>query len=231
MTVKKSVWAICSVALLAVAFALPASGQDSGLKVSPIGPSTNIHGTPEGLPPSTYTIYNNFGSPAATNSWVNGGYYILGPTNPLGESQQSIAVAFKPTANSHVKKIQAAVTYSGSGTAEYEQSLAADCAGVPCGTPIAGTAYQAQTAPIFGCCTGADAKTQTFGGAGVALTAGAQYWVVVDANPAADTATEDYWDYPGGPPTAVEDNGSGNAWSSFSTYQTSGAVKVTGTKP
>jgi hypothetical protein len=238
--VKKSLFAICSVALLAAAFALPASAQDSERTTPLVAHATYTHISPwTQEPPVPFTIFSDFGNPAATNSWAGTGYYILGPTNPLGDPQQSFAVAFIPTAASHVTKIEVPVqcnVFSGTvctaGNNGFEQSLQADCAGVPCGVPIAGTAYKAQLANtvFYTCCTAADAKSQTFGGGGIALAAGTQYWVVVDANPAADTNTENVWDDGGGPTLGYQLGGSTTAWGSFNGAGASGA-KVTGTKP
>lgn len=103
---------------------------------------------------------------------------------------------------------------------------------MPCGTPLAGTAYQAfTTTPTFGaCCTSADAETQIIPGAGVAVTAGTQYWVVADANPAGDTNTADAWADAGTQTQALQLGGSTSAWGSFPGTGAS-AVKVTGTKP
>jgi hypothetical protein len=68
--VKKSIWAVCSVALLAVAFALPASAQDARDNGPLVAHTTNIviHPNHEVQPPSSYTVFSNFGSPSATNA-------------------------------------------------------------------------------------------------------------------------------------------------------------------
>jgi hypothetical protein len=234
--VKKSVSALLSVALLAAAFALPASAQDARQNAPLRTQATyiNMNGGGNKLPPA-FTIFSNFGTPAATNAWAGTGYYILGPTNSLGDGQQTIGVAFTPKVNSHATKIEVPVQCNSgnpciAGQGGFEQSLQADCAGVPCGTPIAGTAYKAQnaTVPFFTCCTAADAKVQTFAGAGVALTAGTQYWVVVDANPPADTATLDVWVDAGTQLQAAQES-----LAAFFAFAGNGAsaVDITGTNP
>jgi hypothetical protein len=60
---------------------------------------------------------------------------------------------------------------------------------------------------FYTCCTAADAKVQNFAAPGVALTAGTQCWVVVNANAPADTATEDVWDDGGGPTQGYQEGG------------------------
>jgi hypothetical protein len=238
---KKSIMALCGIGLLAAAVALPASAQDARQNAPLRTQATyiNLNGGGNKLPPA-FTIFSNFGTPAATNSWAETGYYILGPTNSLGDAQQTIGVAFTPKVNSHVTKIEVPVQCDDLnttppppcvvGTTGFEQSLQADCAGIPCGTPIAGTAYKAQnaTVPFYMCCTTADLKAQTFAGAGVALTAGTQYWVVVDANPPADTATLDVWADSGTQLQAAQEG-----LGAFFAFPGNGAsaVDVTGTNP
>jgi len=239
--VKKSVSALFSVALLAAAFALPASAQDArqNAPVRAHATYTNMNGGGKTLPPTNVTIFSDFGTPAATNAWVGTGYYILGPTNALGDSQQTIAVAFTPTAAVHATKIEVPVqcnvftgTVCTAGQNKFEQSLQADCAGVPCGVPIAGTSFQQQVANtvFYTCCTAADAKVQSFATPGVALTAGTQYWVVVDASTPAQTATEDVWDDGGGPTQGFVEGPVTGAWAAFPA-NTGSAVDITGTKP
>jgi hypothetical protein len=239
---KKSIMSFCGVALLAAAFALPASAQDARQNAPLRAQATyiNMNGGGDKLPPA-FTIFSNFGTPAATNSWVGTGYYILGPTGLSPDPQQTIGLAFKPKVNSHVTKIEVPVQCDNqttappacnAGTTGFEQSLQADCAGIPCGVPIAGTAYKQQVAntSFYACCTAAEAKVQTFAGAGIALTAGTQYWVVVDANPAGDTTTLDVWADSGTQLQSAQEGGSTTAFFAFAGNGAS-AVSVTGTNP
>jgi hypothetical protein len=204
--VKKSILAVCSVALLAVAFALPASAQD----IQQGGPLTvhakQMHITPATERPSPLVnVYTNFGAPANTNSWVGDAWLICGVTAATcgGTTAQYIASPFVAEGpNLTVKHIEVPVQLY-AGTAGFELSIqqdGADCAGTantPCGVPAPGSAYVALNAVgTFGtCCTVADAAVGVF--PNVPLTVEHQYWVAVDAIPAADTATADVWDFAG----------------------------------
>jgi hypothetical protein len=202
---KKSVWALCFVALLAVAFALPASAQDSqerGVSVR----ATEIHvvNAPQIPPPAT--IFSNFGTFVAANcpnansqytgcSWVPDGWLICGATAATPcTGQQNVAVPFTPKVNATMHHVEIPVQ-TDAGTATYTASVQADAAGVPSGAYLQHVHTHA-TAAFYKCCgTGAGggqvvAMTQ-------ALTAATQYWIVVDTNNAADTATANAWAWSG----------------------------------
>src|SRR5271169_194457 len=60
-------------------------------------------------PASTVKIFSNLG-PSPTNNYNDTtGYYVLGPTNSVGDGEQWIAVPFTPKANSTVTKLQMAI--------------------------------------------------------------------------------------------------------------------------
>jgi hypothetical protein len=205
---KKSVWALCFVALLAVAFALPASAQDSqdrGVSVR----ATEIHvvNAPEIRPPST--IFMNFGTYVAANcpnanagaaayqqcSWVPSGWLVCGATAAAPcTGQENVAVPFTPKVAATMHHVEIPVQ-TDVGTATYTASVQADSAGVPSGTYLQHV-HTHTTAAFWACCgTGAAggqvvAMTQ-------ALTAATQYWIVVDTNNAADTATGNVWAWSG----------------------------------
>jgi hypothetical protein len=227
--VKKSVFAICSVALLAVAFALPASAQDAqeshpimvhGVRTTPIVP----------MPPTpfpTCTIFNNFGTPVNTNAWeVVTGYYVTGPTSPSLGFSQATAVPFKGKAGcTHVNKFQApiqdyATLLGDAGTNGFEGAIYSDNLGLP-NVAIATSTHKLATQTAFTCCV-----AQAVGVPSTLLTTGTQYWAEADANLAQDTATEDLWLIEGSPNAAFNQNSTG--WN-----PTPGnyfpAVKVTGT--
>jgi hypothetical protein len=209
---KKSIWAVCSVALLAVAFALPASAQDAQQRGPIVLGATSMHVVPSVQRPSPFvTVYDNFGTYVAANcpngsgyytgcSWEPYGYLICGVTaggacvSGTTDIQENIAEPFTPKVNTTMHHVEIPVqTYA--GTATFTASLQADAAGVPSGAYLAHN-HTAATAAYWTCCgTGAS------GGLVVplvhALTAGTQYWIVVDTNNAADTATQDVWAFSG----------------------------------
>ena len=104
-------------------------------------------------------------------------FSIWGNTVAQGGSnfpfQTWVAVAFTPTANATITKLEVSAGRQGGGTAGFELSLYNDAGGIP-GTPIK-TAH-ISTLPNYGeCCDVAVANDP----AGIPVTAGAQYWVVV----------------------------------------------------
>jgi hypothetical protein len=235
--VKKSVLAVCSVALLAAALALPASAQNIQV-TKPLSVDGNVlRDTPNNeIPPPTTTIYNNFGT--GTNVWAAGGYPILGATSGFGYALY-IAQPFTPAANSHATKVEVPVQYGSGGTTGFEISIQGDCSGVPCGTALANGGPEQETTitPFFTCCTTAEAITASFSG-GVSLTAGMQYWVVVDTAPAGDTDTEDFWAFagknqvPGGVAFCEGVDGANcHDWRDDPVVNEEPALKVTGTIP
>jgi hypothetical protein len=200
--VNKSVWALCSVALLVAAFVLPASAQDAQDRKLVVVHGKVLRDTPNNeVPPPNTTIFSNFGT--GTTVWVDAGYQVSGNNTPSDHYPFYVAHPFTPTANSHATKAEVPVQCYGcvimdGGTAGFEISIQGDCSGVPCGTalPNGGPKQETATTPFFTCCATSDAVSVPFGG-GVSLTAGTQYWVVVDTIPAGDTATEDVWAFAG----------------------------------
>jgi hypothetical protein len=195
---------------------------------------THISPNYEALPPVNYTIYNNFGTPAATNSWQAAGYFILGPGNFTGGTQQSVAIAFTPAAGSHAKKAEIPVqqySLTDGSTYGFEASIQTDGGNIPSGTIVAGGGPKQETANtlFYTCCTAANTIIVNFGGAGASLAANTQYWLVVDANPVADNLTEVVWDFVGGPLTGI--NLALGGWSASEADTFTLAAKITGTKP
>jgi hypothetical protein len=218
---KKSVWALCFVALLAVAFALPASAQDSqdrGISVR----ATEMHvvNAPEIPPPAT--IFMNFGTFVAANcpngnsqytqcSWVPSAWLLCGLTAGGGcvnatamDIQENLAVPFTPKVNATMHHVEIPVQCINStggvcnaGTFSYTASVQADVAGVPSGVYLKSHHVTAGTEPFWTCCaTGVGGGTVVALGP-QALTAGTQYWIVADTNAAADTTTQDGWAWSG----------------------------------
>jgi hypothetical protein len=89
-----------------------------------------------------------------------------------------VAIAFTPSANVTVFKIEASVGTFG-GTSEFELSLREDSAGVP-GKVI--KSFHMTNPPTYGSCCTLDAG---YDKAGIALTGGTQYWI------AATTSSKD----------------------------------------
>jgi hypothetical protein len=104
-------------------------------------------------------------------------FSIWGNTVAQGGSnypfQTWVAVAFTPTADATITKIEVSAGRQGAGNAGFELSLYNDAGGIP-GSPIK-TAH-VSTLPIYGeCCDVAEASDP----AGIPVNAGTQYWVVV----------------------------------------------------
>jgi hypothetical protein len=203
--VKKSVWAVCSVALLAAAFALPASAQDIQGKGPVVAHATSMHVVvaPQAPPPAT--IFSNLGvynsatctsTPAYVGcAWEPYGYYVAGPTGAIATTQ-NIALPFTPKVNATMHHAEMPVQYAGSSpeTASFTASVQADSAGVPSGVYLVSHHVPTAQVPTFWTCC----STGVAGGGVVvaltqALTGGTQYWLVADCNAAADTSTTDAW--------------------------------------
>lgn len=116
-------------------------------------------------------IYSNLSSSPAydANQWWD----VLGVANSLALPSQSVAMPFKPKSNSHVSQVQAALKWK-SGFNQVNLSLWDDVSGLP-GKLLAGP-VTVKNLPLEGTCCGVAKANFT----GVAVTAGTQYWVVVD---------------------------------------------------
>ncbi|MFZ0731108.1 MAG: hypothetical protein WAM79_02170 [Candidatus Sulfotelmatobacter sp.] len=124
--------------------------------------------------PKLTTIFSNLG-PTSTNAYNSTtGYYILGPENSVGLSEQGIGVPFIPSANAHVKQIQAAIGWI-SGTSLVDVGLYSDNNGTV-GTLLA--SGHAATIPVFGTCC----QLVTVNLKSTAVTAGTQYWIVATSD-------------------------------------------------
>jgi hypothetical protein len=122
------------------------------------------------------SIYGNIGTAYPKGAyWCCEGFTITGPTAISGFPEFWSAAAFTPTANHTVIKIEVAAGYV-EGTNGLVLALYNDASGVP-GTLI--KAFSVSNLPNFGsCCTVVSATDK----AGVAVTAGTQYWVVLKTN-------------------------------------------------
>jgi hypothetical protein len=128
----------------------------------------------EKAPVTLKVIYSNLGPSASDDYNDTTGYYILGPDNSEGLSEQYIALPFTPAKASHVEELQVAVG-SISGTSLVDVGLYSDASGIV-GSPIA--TGQSTKIPAFGaCCQLVSVKIPS-----TAVAAGTQYWIVVSTN-------------------------------------------------
>ena len=115
---------------------------------------------------------------AASTAKSNGctcGRSIAGSGSSLG-FEVWLAIPFTPSANISVKKLQVSVGYIVSADPNFVLSLYTDSGGVP-GTAI--KSFPKVAANAFGaCCTLVTASDA----AGIPVTSGTQYWVVVKTN-------------------------------------------------
>jgi hypothetical protein len=194
---KKSVLALCPVALLAAAFALPASAQVQVAKVdgkwAAHGKFAHVTPAPQVLPQDP-VLFSNLGTnPLAV--WQANGWLILGATNKVTNAFQYIALPFTPVLNGTARKVEIPVQFYDLGdgaTNGFEISIQSDAAGLPGGALAGGGPKQEFAKTTFpACCSAGQTVIASFPGA--ALVVGTQYWVVVDTIPASDTATEDVW--------------------------------------
>ncbi|HEV3513362.1 MAG TPA: hypothetical protein VGS05_16755 [Candidatus Sulfotelmatobacter sp.] len=145
--------------------------QDAGLKVA----HTTHSGPIKAAAPigSAQLIFSNFGpAPAPYNDTT--GYYVLGPTNSVGFSEQWIGVPFIPRANAHVKALQVAVQWI-SGAQTIQVGLYSDNGGTV-GSPLA--VKEATVSSTFGtCCQTVNVLIPS-----TAIARGSQYWIVASSD-------------------------------------------------
>jgi hypothetical protein len=122
------------------------------------------------------TIAGNFSTyPNATYFSVWGNTIAQGGSNFPFQAWE--AIAFTPKVNATVTKIETSAGRQGGGTAGFELGLWSDANGVP-GKPI--KSFHASKLPAYGqCCAVSVANDK----AGIPVTAGTQYWVVVSTTP------------------------------------------------
>lgn len=168
-------------------------------------------------PATEKVIFSNIG-PTSSNAYNDTtGYYILGPNNSVGLSEQAIGVPFIPKGSAHVTNLYVAVG-SISGTNLINVGLYSDSGGTV-GSVLASA--QSSTIPLFGaCCQIVGVSIPS-----TAVTGGTQYWIVVSSD---DTNAPDF--------TGVfEASNSGNiagdvglaGWFSFTTNTPAAAAKGT----
>ncbi|HLZ42345.1 MAG TPA: hypothetical protein VKQ11_15360 [Candidatus Sulfotelmatobacter sp.] len=145
--------------------------QNAGLKIAHTTHSGPIKAAPTNL---GQLLFSNLAPPPAAAYNDTTGYYVLGPTNSVGLSEQWIAVPFIPKRNAHVNLLQLAVQWI-SGTNTINVGLYSDNGGVV-GSPLAVTS--APVTSTFGtCCQLVNASI-----ASTAVTRGTQYWIVASSD-------------------------------------------------
>jgi len=121
-------------------------------------------------------IFDNIGTAYPKGSyWCCEGYTITGPTALSGFPEYWEAGAFTPSANHTVTQVQVAVGFV-EGVNGLILGVYNDASGVP-GTPI--KTWALTTLPTFGSCCVVETKNDA---AGISVTAGTQYWIVLKTN-------------------------------------------------
>lgn len=131
-------------------------------------------------------IFDNIGTAYPKGSyWCCEGATITGPTALSGFPEYWEAGAFTPSANHTVTKVEVAVGFV-EGVNGLVLGLYSDASGVP-GTPI--KTWALTNLPTFGSCCVLETKSDS---AGISVTAGTQYWIVLKTN-AKETTTWAAW--------------------------------------
>jgi len=153
--------------------------QNSRLKVAHTVHAGPI--APMQAPSSLKVIFSNIG-PNISNAYNDTtGYYILGPNNSVGLSEQWIGVPFTPRTASHVTELLVAVQWI-SGTKLVNVGLYSDSGGTV-GSLLASA--QSSAIPTFGtCCQVVDVTIPS-----TAVSGGTQYWIVASSD---DTNAPDF---------------------------------------
>jgi hypothetical protein len=126
--------------------------------------------------PSLVTIFSNLAAYSKGTYWGEEGTVIQGPTGGVGPEQWR-AAAFTPSTSHTATVVKVAAAWI-SGTNGLVLSLYNDDNGVP-GKAIASA--QLRNLPVFGTCCVLQVRMD---GAGIPLTAGTQYWIVLSTNSA-----------------------------------------------
>jgi hypothetical protein len=176
---KKTLLTLTVLALASLtAFAATRDGivlSKDGRMVTATKPTKSIKQTPSS-DTGLVKIYDNIGAayPKGTY-WCCEGATIFGPTAISGAPEYWEAAAFTPSANHTLTKVEVAVGYV-EGFNGLVVALYSDASGVP-GTLIKN--WGVTSLPNFGsCCALVIAKDA----AGISLTSGTQYWIVVKTN-------------------------------------------------
>jgi len=177
---------LCLSLLLVIRLTAVAGGKDGistskdgrqTIAASPISPFHPLESAPlSGL----MRLYDNSSKYPLGVYWCCNGYTISGSASGVGATFAD-AMPFTPSANATVEEIGLAIGFI-SGTNEITVSLNADNGGVP-GTSLG--SFNVSNLPTFGECCSVELQSV---GSGIPVTAGTQYWVVVQTtSPNSDT--------------------------------------------
>ncbi|HEV2400739.1 MAG TPA: hypothetical protein VGS27_27640 [Candidatus Sulfotelmatobacter sp.] len=170
--------ALCAFVVMTLASGMLLA-QNSKVKVAHT--RSNGQRTASKNPSSMRLLWSNLG-PSPTNAYnATTGYYVLGPNNSVGLSEQGIGVPFIPKVNATVEALQVGVQWI-SGTNSFNVGLYSDNNGTV-GTLLAsGTGHNA---PAFGTCC----QTVNVTIPSTSISQGSQYWIVATSD---DTNAADF---------------------------------------
>jgi hypothetical protein len=180
---KKLVLAVCCFALVAIAsLVLLASSKNGEFVFSPDGRFVMATHAPSHITPAPQedaglkTIFSNLSNyPYATYFSVWGNTIAQGGSNFPFQAWE--AIAFTPSANATVTKIEVAAGRQGGGSTGFEVGIYNDANGVP-GKAI--KSFHVSKLPTYGlCCDVATVNCK----AGIPVSAGKQYWIAVTTTP------------------------------------------------
>lgn len=157
--------------LAGMAFAGSASAADNTVVI--VSSATGAYSPAPPPPGRLVTIFSNMGGkyPKAVYACCNG-YGIAGPSDLYGNHLIWDAMAFTPSADHTVTRVELGLGY-GVGTNEAVVGLYTDNGGVP-GTAL--KTWRLKDMPAAGSCC---AITMAGDKAGIPVTEGQQYWIVV----------------------------------------------------
>ena len=216
---------LCCVSVAALASVATA---DTALKVAPgvVHAGKVVPNDARNSPDAPYTVYNNFSTdPLNLYNWLEGGYYVAGPTNPVLLQSQWMALPFttKAAPGQRARRADTAIGWI-SGVKSVRVRIYTDAGGVV-GTPLAGQGAATATAiPDLGVCCGV--TTVNYPAPGPALAPNTAYWLVADSTAAgSDTlcAWQSTYFY------NIGGNVANGGWFTFSALVP--AAKITGTVP
>ena len=222
----KKIVVLC-LAILLIA-SVTAMGADNGISVSKDGRQVTANKPASQMMPlqvdpfSGLTIlYSNASSYPLGKYWCCNGWTISGTGSALA-FQAADAMPFTPSVNATVTHIGVGVGFV-EGDNEVSVSLNADASGLP-GAALA--SFTPTGLPTFGSCCSDEVGSIT----GVPVTAGTQYWVVVQTTTPSST-TFGVWNdndtNETAQPFAFENSNEGSGW--FSTAGILGVFGVAGT--
>jgi hypothetical protein len=169
-------------------------------------------------PATTVTLFTNLGPSAADLYNDTTGYYVLGPSNSVGDSEQWIGLPFTAKVSAHVTVLQLAIGWI-SGTKGIDVGLYADDGTGNVGAVLA--SGHSTKIPAFGTCCQLVSVTLP----ATAITAGSQYWVVATSD---DTHAPDFTGvFQASNSGTVAYNPAIAGWTAFSTNTPAAAVKGT----